>query len=56
MSIWNPQPGDPWYIDPDEEGDIGWTWQGIVIDALMIVALFAMVALVSMGAGYVYGS
>ena len=53
MSAWNPQPGDPWYELPEEEPMYDhWTWQGLVIDALIVLLVFAFVAFFGFTLGY----
>lgn len=55
MSYWNPEPGDPWYIAPEELDEPLWTWQKVLYDVLLVLCVFALVAIVFAGAGYVYG-
>jgi hypothetical protein len=56
MSYWNPEPGDEWYIDPEEMDAPLWTWPKVIYDVLIVLCVFALVAVVCGGAGYVYGS
>ncbi len=59
MSIWHPEPGDEYYDDPRELEDKQ-TWTQMLTNAALnlgiVLCLFVIVALVCMGAGYVYGS
>jgi hypothetical protein len=55
VSIWHPEPGDPWYEAPEEIDTPPWTWQKVMYDVLLVFCLFALVGLVAAGAGYVYG-
>ena len=51
MSIWNPEKGDPWYEEPEEDVPV-WTWQKVVIDTLILLIVVAFVAFISFTLGY----
>jgi hypothetical protein len=54
MSIWNPEPGDPYYAK-DELADRQ-TWKHLLwlslLDVLLLLCGFAMIAIVAFGLGY----
>ena len=42
MSIWNPEPHDPWYEAPEDDYSPP-AWQRIVCDTLLLLIAFALV-------------
>jgi hypothetical protein len=50
MSVWNPEPHDPWYVEEEEEQVPA--WQKIVCDALLVLILFAFIAFFGFTLGY----